>query len=789
MSSVFLHLFNISITAGWIVLAVLLLRLCFKKSSRWITCLLWGLVALRLMLPFHIESPFSVIPSAATVVQTETESSSSTIEVDSGFAPIDEKINNWLTSSMGTLPEDSTVSQPNQQPPLDSDADTGNSGDVVPPVISENESQTDPQPMVLSAEMVLDIASMVWLIGLSAMLVYECLSAWFVRRRVLDAVLLRENIWESDRINTPFIFGLFRPRIYVPYGLEEPALQLVVAHERAHMHRCDHWIKPLAFTLLAVYWYHPLLWVAYFLLCRDIEVACDERVVRTLSDDERRLYATALLKSGTEHRSLMRCPLAFAEVGIKQRIFTIISYRKPAVWVVILTLLVCLLAAVCLLTVPQSAAAQGMLGALPNEDVTATTSTTMPSTNGITTAPSSSSLATKTPTATTRTPMVKPTNSNHTHDFDGWSIITAPSCDSDGLRQRVCSCGYTESESIAAVGHTYIKNVCVTCGVANGTNFIPDYSYGQANTVGNEDGKNYVARQGDWLYYTTNYRYITKCRVDGTRVTKVFAIEKGSILNINVVGDWIYFFVNSSNINDCYIAKVRTDGSGFAYLVQAIDINEMLVVNDKLFFTMYANTYGKTYSPLYMMPLNGGITQQLHEGYAVHLTSDGEYLYFEQSPQSGNDTIYRLNLSTMKRSTVFSNYKGGNFVLKDDHIYYKQKDDEAGDYILKLFCLQDGSVTVLGRPQYMTDWFAVIGNCIYYCGMPDTDEWWNQDAGIVEYYPSGSKYDVIYVTGDDPDCIGLGDCLVWRDHSDETNYGRILRIYDCTTSQWIAVTG
>ena len=330
MTAVFLHFLNMSITAGWIVLAVLLLRLCLKRAPRWITCLLWGLVALRLVLPISIESALSLIPSAQTVpsdiVSTDAPS------IDSGVTIIDRPINHLLQTVVPSQP----VTPPTEDTP--------------------DEPSTEPsvEPSVPVMEQLASVAAWVWVGGIALMLLYEAVSVWRLRRQVFDAICIEGNLWRTDRIQSPFILGFFRPRIYLPYGLDEETTAQVLAHERAHLHRRDHWVKPFAFTVLAVYWFNPLLWVAYVLLCRDIEIACDQRVIRDLSATERQQYATALLNCGVERRSIAACPLAFGEVGLKQRIKTALHYRKPLLWVIIASLLVCSVAAVCLLTVPRT---------------------------------------------------------------------------------------------------------------------------------------------------------------------------------------------------------------------------------------------------------------------------------------------------------------------------------------------------------------------------------------------------------------------------------------------------
>ncbi len=347
MTSVFLRFLNLSITAGWMLPVVLLLRLCLKKAPRWITCLLWGLVALRLVLPFSIESPISLIPSAQVVVGADEMYGTAPL-VDSGVPAIDKPLNEWLqtpvqASGLQTPSAPDTMSDGNADP---------TPGNATAP--DANDTSVTQMPPVSRAERIVTIAANAWLAGVGLMLLYELISVWRVRRRVLDAVRLCDNVWQSDCVSSPFIFGLFRPRIYIPYGLEEPMLGQVLAHERAHLHRCDHWIKAFAFTLLAVYWYNPLLWLGYVLLCRDIEVACDQRVVRNLTESDRRRYAATLLQCGVERYSIAVCPLAFGEVSIRQRIKSVISYRKPLLGVIIASLAVCAAAAVCLLTVPSS---------------------------------------------------------------------------------------------------------------------------------------------------------------------------------------------------------------------------------------------------------------------------------------------------------------------------------------------------------------------------------------------------------------------------------------------------
>lgn len=790
MTAAFLKLFNLSITAGWIVLVVLLLRLCLKKAPRWITCVLWGIVALRLILPFHIESPFSLVPTPQFVVQSEIDETTE-IFVDSGVSSIDTTLNDWLMTPVEDV-ENSIDQLPATDSPVVPDDGTEGSSQTKPaPPNTEQETVDSPSTPKSRAQAVLGVAAPVWLVGVALMLLYELASVILVRRRVLDAVLVRDNIWTSDRVQTTFIFGLFCPRIYVPYGLNEASLELILAHERSHLQRFDHWIKPFAFTLLAVYWYNPLLWVAYLLLCRDIETACDERVIKDLSDDHRRLYAAALLKCGSEHKTLVGCPLAFGELSIKQRIFSVLSYRKPLLFVIVTSVMVCLLAAVCLLTVPQEAIAtewgentstdvttHTTLGTTPTSTLSSVLSTTLSNKTTVS--------ATTIGVTTNQVVATKPSsNTGHMHEYGVWKIVMAPECVTDGKRERVCACGSVEAETISAVGHTYIKNICVTCGNTDGTAFIPDCSPEDANIVGNEIGSYNVAGQGEWLYFAADSCRIMKSRTDGNGMQTIWTGSGGTIKNVNVVGNWVYFFVEASTATKSYVGKVRTDGDGFAYVLQAVNIGEMLVIKDTLFFTIIKNPYSdyaKDAAPLYMMPLGGGMTKLMHDGHVSHLSSDGNYLYFKHAPESGSKSVYRLNLTTYARSTLITTFKATHYVIKAGRIYYAPIDESTGDYILKSAAVTGGTVTNHGKIADSPEWLVVIDNCLYYYGQPYSEELWNESVGIVEFNYVTSRYRVIYEAYDVSYCFGVGGHLVFMDYVGSTLSP--IRIYDPQTAQW-----
>ena len=322
MSGIFLKLLNLSISASWLVLVVLALRLVLKRAPKWVNVLLWGMVALRLMLPFSIESALSLIPSAETV-SPEVVRFDPAPTITSGVEFIDNAVNPSLSESFAAAP-----------------------------LASVN-------PLYVWTY----LAGWVWLIGLAAMLLYALVSYLRLRRRVSASIPLWENIYVCDEVPSPFILGIVHPRIYLPSALDEAQRGSVLSHERAHLARRDHWWKPLGYVLLAVYWFNPLLWLAYTLLCRDIELACDERVLRGMDAGQVKAYSSALLACSVPRRMIAACPLAFGEVGVGARVKNALRYKKPAFWVVAASVAVCVVVAVCFLTNPLTDTdAAGLVG-------------------------------------------------------------------------------------------------------------------------------------------------------------------------------------------------------------------------------------------------------------------------------------------------------------------------------------------------------------------------------------------------------------------------------------------
>ena len=311
MADVFLKIVNMSISASWLVLAVLVFRLVFKKAPKWIHVLLWGIVAVRLLCPFSIESALSLIPSAETISPEIMMSREPTIHT--GVPAINSVVNPIITETFA--PE---------------------------PVASANPLQ-----------ILIPVLAMIWGIGVALLLAYTAISYWRLRRRVRMAVLLRDNIYQSEAVSSPFVLGIIKPKIYLPFQIDGQDLEHVVSHEQAHIRRRDHWWKPLGFLLLTIHWFNPMMWLAYVLLCRDIELACDEKVVKELDKDQRADYSQALLACSVNRRMIAACPLAFGEVGVKERVKSVMNYKKPAFWVIVISVIACIVVAVCFLTNPK----------------------------------------------------------------------------------------------------------------------------------------------------------------------------------------------------------------------------------------------------------------------------------------------------------------------------------------------------------------------------------------------------------------------------------------------------
>lgn len=310
MSDLFLKVLNLSINASWIILAVLILRLLLKRAPKWIICALWGLVAIRLICPFSIKSAFSLVPGSQ--VLPETIVTDRQLVINTRIPVANETINHVIEKSIAPTTADSAN-------PL----------------------------QVLTA-----VFSMVWICGVALLIVYAFVSFLLLKRRVRASVLLEKGVMICDDIKTPFILGVLRPVIYIPSSVQGETYDCVLAHEKAHLIRRDCLWKPVGFMILAVYWFNPLCWLSYVLLCRDIEAACDERVIREKDKDYIAAYSRALLDLSVTRRFITASPLAFGESGVRERVKNVLNYKRPASWVIGCAAVLCVILTMCFLTDP-----------------------------------------------------------------------------------------------------------------------------------------------------------------------------------------------------------------------------------------------------------------------------------------------------------------------------------------------------------------------------------------------------------------------------------------------------
>lgn len=386
LESYFIGLLNVSITATYVAAAVLILRIFIKKIPKWAMCVLWSLVGLRILLPFTPESPLSLLPSAKTLPDGILTSKAPAI--DSGLPVVDRVIN---------------------------------------PVISKTAEGAGVGGFM-------KVASVIWAVGAAAMLIYSVVVYVRLRLRVRESVPAGDGVYICDRIEAPFLFGFIKPKIYIPSGLSEEDASYVIAHEESHMKRFDHVWKPAGFFLLSLHWFNPALWVAYILLCRDIEYACDEKVIAQVGAEHKKAYSTALVNCSVPRRMISACPVAFGETGVKERVVNVLHYKKPAFWIIAVSVVATVVISVCFLTNPVKA------GGAPEE-----------------------------PSAEAR---VLPDRGEHNYIVE---IIHAPGCKSGGSARYTCrDCGESFVSLLGAAGHSYTSEVttrgdCVTAEITTYT--------------------------------------------------------------------------------------------------------------------------------------------------------------------------------------------------------------------------------------------------------------------------------------------------------------------------------
>lgn len=354
MAKLFLDVLNLSIAASWLIFAVLILRLMLKRFvPKWTVCLVWALVGIRLVIPFSFESELSLVPSRETVNTDALLYAEESALPKESLSSAEKSIFVSEALTDGNPTAEPTLSNTSTLPQQYIDSGFEKIDKTVNPIIQnafeENRGEEEnAEPKWLS------VASIIWVLGIGAMLAYAVINYLLLKRRVSAFVPEENGIRKSENVESPFILGVFKPRIYLPFGLSEENERNIIAHERAHLARGDHLIKPFGFTVLAFYWFNPLCWIAYIILCRDIELACDERVVRNMDAETRKGYAKALLECGMKRSFVSACPVAFGEVGIKERVINALNYKKPIFWIIIVAIALITAVALLFLTNPTT---------------------------------------------------------------------------------------------------------------------------------------------------------------------------------------------------------------------------------------------------------------------------------------------------------------------------------------------------------------------------------------------------------------------------------------------------
>ncbi len=337
MQTVFLELVKLSLIGSLFAAAVMLVRLIFRKAPKWLFCVLWGIVALRLICPVSIKSDISLVPDKLATGQIITN------------------VGNEYIGDVDIIYESnadySNAIEAGRQPIRSNDGNY---------VVTEKDSLEAPKTV---AETVYPVLSWVWVGGMVLMITYTAVSYLVLRKKMEEATQLRENVWQCEQVDSPFVLGFIKPRIYLPYAINDSDMANVIAHEQAHIQRKDHWWKPIGFLLLSIHWFNPVLWLSYILLCRDIEAACDEKVIKHMDKDEMRTYSTALLHCSVHRRRIAACPLAFGEIGVKERIKHVMNYKKPAFWIILLTVIASVVVSAVLLTNPAGNNQERLMGA------------------------------------------------------------------------------------------------------------------------------------------------------------------------------------------------------------------------------------------------------------------------------------------------------------------------------------------------------------------------------------------------------------------------------------------
>ena len=736
MTQVFLTVFNLSIAACWLIAAVLLVRLLFgKRMPKWICCCLWGLVAIRLLVPFTVESNISLVPNSRLEIMSEQASTDNLLQ--------DQVIGIQQGSEVSTsvIPE---YSQEQSAPAAENEFVADTSGvyidtDSAAPIVSapvipmpENEPLTE-TTVAESAEergviskKTAGILGIVWAVGVAVMLVYWLTTYILLKKRVMLSIPCGDRVRKGECIESPFVFGLFRPRIYIPFGLSTQTEECVIAHERAHLKRRDHLVKPFGFFVLSIYWFNPLVWVAYILLCRDIEYACDEKVINDLPHEERKAYAYALLECAVAHKRISACPVAFGETGVKERVENTMKYKKPAFWLMLLSVFLCVMVAALFLT---TSAGESGASYDSSEQISEITSESLE-------ASVEESLEASTEESTLPEESV-PEES------------TLP----EQSEPEVSEPEVNEPETSEPEQNVPEQNV----PEQNEPVINTPQSNGKANVVGKTLGAG-GASQGDWIYYVEGNQFF-KINQNTYKSETIFILPMGWASNLNVVGDWLYFSVPETTDESAYIGKVRTDGRDFQKIVYTNDVWEVLVIGETVYYTSTNNPYtvwAKDIAPLYSVSVNGGAVTQVHDGSVENLVADENYIYFQYREKAGGKRSFvRMNHNATSRQTLWINELVGTeidsfgFVVSEGRIYFAERYDNSETYrTVSSISINGGDYVAHFRANLFSSSLWAKNGKIYFGGVaPEYRDGYIGEYGdlsLTEYDMASGRFTALY---------------------------------------------
>ena len=417
--------------------------------------------------------------------------------------------------------------------------------------------------------------------------------------------------------------------------------------------------------------------------------------------------------------------------------------------------------------ITTEAASDSELAATPSESPAATPS-------------ESPAVTTEKPPVTTEPP--ESSTEIHVHSYGAWTTVKEATCKERGLKARICSCGDRENEIVDIISHNYVNGICSMCKKNDPNSFVSDYPAGQANVVGNDSGWSNYALQADYIYMSANSNKIEKIKTNGSGLQTVYKATAGYIANVNVVGDWIYFYCIGSTVGKSYIAKVRTDGSGFEKIVSSVLIGDMLVVKDTVYYTTVPDggeykDYAKDAYPLYSVSVNGGNPRQLHDGAVSDLVADSTYLYFIHHTEDSKQTISRIKHGSTSSSVLMTGKMIYKLSLENSKLYFFAFDKQDFECSLASISTNGGSYTEYGKVMQYGDSLHVVGNKAYYMGETYFDDEFDEQNGVVELDLTTKKQSVIREEYDNYYFDYAGDLLIFDSFNYDTEKLESITVY------------